>query len=354
MIDKLIQNKEYDEAIACCESNNAPNFAKLIRLALNHRKQPTSPSPPTTSHPTTSPPTTSPPTTSPPATSLKVLLMCNWCSSEALVKVWNKMSEDNNYRWKDMEIVSSEPCDFYCIINRPPPGATYDPKKTVIFRMEPYMERDEHQWGEFCKPNTKDYMFVGYHDFHYNNNEWHLSLSYKQLSSPDYHIVKKHDHILTTILSDKYKDPGHIKRVDFIKYIEKKMDVDVFGSNKFLWKNYKGSIPMYEKDESLLPYKYGFNVENHSIKNYYTEKLIDGILSETLMFYSGCYNARDYIDERAFVYLELSNFESDYNIIKRAMEEDWYTKRLPYIKEAKYKLLNELQFFPRLHSIITC
>ena len=332
MIDKQIQQGEYDSAIDTCMTNNAPDFAKLISLALEHkggwRKPVAGDNPPT----------------------VKVLLMCNWCSSQELVNNWNKMSEDNNCRWKDMEIVTEEPCDFYCVINRPPPNAKYDPARTIIFRMEPYMERDERQWGDFTKPNKADYKFVGYHDIHYNNNEWHLSLSYQQLLSQP--IVKTHDKILSAILSDKYKDPGHIKRVDFVKYIEKKMNVDVFGSNKFLWKNYKGSLPMHQKDESLLPYKYGFNVENHSIKNYYTEKLIDGILSETLMFYSGCYNARDYIDERAFVYLELSNFEHDYNIIKRAMEEDWYTQRLPYIKEAKRKILTELQFYPRLYNIV--
>ena len=159
--------------------------------------------------------------------------------------------------------------------------------------------------------------------------------------------------VLTTILSDKYLDKGHIKRVDFVKFLEKKgINVDVFGGNRFLWKNYKGSLPYHNKDDSLLPYKYSFNCENHSIKNYCTEKLIDGILSETLTFYSGCYNVKDYIDEKAFVYLELSNFEKDYQTIKKAIEEDWWSQRLPYIKEAKKKILNELQFFPRLHKII--
>ena len=90
-----------------------------------------------------------------------------------------------------------------------------------------------------------------------------------------------------------------------------------------------------------------------SIKNYYTEKLIDGILGECLVFYSGCPNIRDFIDERAYVYLELSNFEKDYGIIQKAIQEDWYSKRLPYIREAKYKILNELQFFPRLEKFLT-
>jgi hypothetical protein len=83
-----------------------------------------------------------------------------------------------------------------------------------------------------------------------------------------------------------------------------------------------------------------------------TEKLIDGILGECLVFYSGCFNAREYIDERAFVYLELSNFEEDYNTVKQAIAEDWHSQRLPYIREAKKKILNYLQFFPRLERII--
>ena len=90
------------------------------------------------------------------------------------------------------------------------------------------------------------------------------------------------------------------KKVD--KFLEKKgLYIHVYGSNKFLWNQYNGSLPYHKKDEALLPYKYTFNVENNSIKNYCTEKLIDGILSETLVFYSGCYNIREYIDKRAFV-----------------------------------------------------
>ena len=45
--------------------------------------------------------------------------------------------------------------------------------------------------------------------------------------------------ILSTVLSDKYTDIGQQRRVDFVKFLETKgMDVDVYGGNKFLWKNY--------------------------------------------------------------------------------------------------------------------
>jgi hypothetical protein len=287
-----------------------------------------------------------------PSKKIKVYMACNWCSSEDLLKTWNKMSENMNLSWGNVQLVSCEPCDFYCIINKPPPGMIIDKKKTILFRMEPHMEKNIHQFGEeYANPNPNDFFFVASHDKYYNNNEWHLSKSYKWLSSETIEKDESLSSTISTILSDKYRDPGHIKRIDFVKFIEKKLSIHVYGNNRFLYKDYKGSLPYHNKDNSLLPYKYSFNVENHSIKNYYTEKVIDGILSETLVFYSGCFNLRDYIDERAFVYLELSNFEKDLSTIKQAIDEDWYSQRLPYIKEAKKKILNELQFFPRLQRI---
>ena len=336
MLENLLSEHKYTEVLDLCLKSNAPDLAQLINIALQYKGVDAQPLSEENNI----------------STKKRVLMLCNWTSSKNLINTWNVMSENNNYCWKNIEIVAEEPCDYYCIINKPPPDATYDPEKTIVFRMEPYMEKDDRQWGEFSRPDVSKFKFVAYHDTQYNNNEWHLSKNYKQLCDESVDKNPELSNILSTILSDKYKDPGHIKRVDFIKFIEKKMEVHVYGSDKFLWKNYKGSLPYHEKDNSLFPYKYSFNVENHSIKNYYTEKLIDGILAETLVFYSGCYNARDYINEKAFVYLELSNFEHDYQLIKKAIEEDWYSQRLPYIKEAKNKILNELQFFPRLESII--
>lgn len=285
---------------------------------------------------------------------LRILLTCNWSDSKQICDLWNRMSKNGDYSWDNIKIVWEEPCDYYCIINKPFDSSfKYIPEKTIVFRMEPNMESNAY-FENWSKPNEKDFKFVGYHDKHFNNNEWHLSKTYQQLSSDKIEKNKDLSLTLSTILSNKYTDPGHIKRIDFVKFLENKGDVDihVFGQNKFNWKNYKGSLPPHQKDESLFPYKYSFNVENFSIKNYYTEKLIDGILSETLVFYSGCYNVKEYIDERAFVYLDLSNFENDYEIIKKAIEEDWWSQRIEYIRDAKKKILNELQFFPRLEKII--
>lgn len=283
---------------------------------------------------------------------IRILLLCNWCSSEQLCSSWNKMSK-GNCTWDNIIIVYEKPYDYYCVINKT--NENIDLSKTILFRMEPNIDNNQDIWGkEWSNLNPDNFKFCGRHQFHFNNIEWHLSKTYNELISEE--ISKKEEicNILSTVISDKYRDSGHIKRVDFIKFLEtKNIKVDIYGGNRFNWKNYKGSLPYHKKDDALFPYKYTFNCENNEIYNYCTEKLYDGILSECLVFYSGCPNVRDIIDDKAYVYLHLSNFDKDYQTIKKAIEENWWQQRLPYIKEAKNKILNELQFFPRLKQILS-
>jgi len=277
---------------------------------------------------------------------IRVYFLCNWLSSKDLVSLWSKMN--------DTTIIptDSEPCDYYCVINRPPPGfqlTSEKKKKTVVFRMEPNMEKHPEKWGEWADPVDSEFFHVFRHENEYNNLEWHLGKNIFDLTCRSVEKTK----ILSTVLSDKYHDPGHIRRVDFTLFLDKKgIDIDVFGANRWEYKNYKKELPYHQKDEAIFPYKYTFNCENTDIRNYFTEKLIDGILGECLVFYSGCYNVGEWIDPRAYVHLKLGNFEQDAEIIRRAIAEDWHTQRLPYIRAAKKKILTEMTLFRRLEKIL--
>ena len=94
-------------------------------------------------------------------------------------------------------------------------------------------------------------------------------------------------------------------------------------------------------------------MENNFEKNYITEKLWEPILCETLVFYYGCPNVADYIDPRAFVLLDINDFERSYQIIKQALKEDWWSQRIEFIRKEKRKILDELAFFPTIEKIIT-
>jgi hypothetical protein len=288
-----------------------------------------------------------------------VKLLCNWTTSEHLCKLWNKMSQNGDYKWNDMQITwkdEPEP-DYYVIINKPPENALYKPEKTIIFQMEPNMAQREDLWGkEWVQSDKNKFLEVVDHESAPNNVEWHLSKTYKQLKEQK--IEKKFNRELSTILTDKYQDPGQKLRIDFVRFLEEKGDIKIhrYGADgmthRLAYKNYRGGLPYHNKDRGLFPYQYTFNAENHSIPNYCTEKLIDAILSECLCFYWGPDNISELIDERAYVRLELKDFENAYNVIKDAIDNDLWVERLPYISKEKFRILNELQFFPRLESII--
>jgi hypothetical protein len=279
----------------------------------------------------------------------RVRLTCNWTDSKSLCELWNKMSK-GNYRWNDIQIVWDDKYDLTVVINCPPINEFPDPRTTIVFQMEPNMEDHSELWGGWSNPSSDLYLKVCKHSTEYNNNEWHLSKSYTELLTLP--IQKTEEKIVSTVLSGKYRDVGHIKRIDFARYLDTKGVIHIYGSNRFDYLNYKGSLPYHAKDNALFPYKYTFNAENNFIPNYYTEKLIDGILAECLTFYRGPPNIKELIDERAFVWLELSDFEKDYDIIQKAIEEDWWSQRIEFIRKEKLRILNELQFFPRLEKII--
>lgn len=266
-------------------------------------------------------------------------MLCNWTDSKSLCDLWNKMSK-GNYRWNDLQIVYEEPADWYVIINGHNIDHLPSDAKCIYIQMEPHLKA----------PADQRYKHILTWDRTHNMTEWHLAKTYYQLRNM---TVSKSYSILSAILSDKYNDPGHIKRIDFVKYLESKgLDVHVYGGNRFKWKNYKGALPSHQKDDGLFPYKYTINVENHETRGYFSEKLVDGILAECLVFYNGCINIKDYFDERALVKLDLIDFESDFRKIASAIENNLWEERLPYIRVAKEKILNEYQFFPRIEKLI--
>ena len=299
---------------------------------------------------------------------INVKILCNWCSSCLVMNEWNPMSKGFN-KWNKIQLTDNDNADYFVIINMPQHGAYYNPNKTIIFQMEPMCNNSDQSWGiktwgSWAYPDESKFLQVRTHKKFYNNCSWQLRTTYDQFMNKDYNqkykqkdtFFENNYHTLSTICSSKYFDPGHIKRIDFLKYLEEKNDIPIhiYGiDNHHQFKNYKGSLGIDNKDVGLIPYKYYFMVENNFEKNYITEKFWEPIISECLLFYFGCPNVCDYIDPNAYVQLDLNDFEKSYIIIKEAIQNDLYTVRLPYIQKEKYKILNYYNFYPTIERVIT-
>jgi GR25 family glycosyltransferase involved in LPS biosynthesis len=289
---------------------------------------------------------------------IRVKMLCNWCSSKDLCNAWSNMCE-SGYRWKNIEITWNDDSniDYWVIINKPCDNSYYDPKRTIVFQMEPWVHNESFLWGvktweKWATPTN--FMEVrGRKQKCHNNAFWQLELNLSEILNLK---VENRVDVVSSMCSSKYFDEGHIARIDFLKFLEQKGDVelDIYNwDNQHNFKNFRGPRNQYvDKSKGYIPYKYYFMVENNYEENFITEKIWEPILCETLVFYYGCPNVCDYIDAEAFVQLDMHDFEKSYQIIKQAIEEDWWSMRIEAIRREKNKILNELAFFPVIENII--
>jgi hypothetical protein len=228
--------------------------------------------------------------------------------------------------------------------------------------MEPWCAGKDQNWGiktwgqQWANPDPKLFLQVRTHDRFVNTVFWQLNLSYDQLQTMDMVSEKKPalDKVVSSICSSKYFDPGHKKRIDFLKYLEEKgFPLHIYNEdNQHGFKSYQGKArPSVDKEKGLVPYKYYFMCENNAERNFVTEKLWEPILCESLCFYWGCPNVADIVDPRAFVQLDMNDFESAYNTMNAAIQMNLWEERLPYIKAAKQKILDQ-SFFPTLEKVL--
>ena len=292
---------------------------------------------------------------------IRVKLLCNWCSSETLCKEWANMCHAG-YKWKNIEITWEDTdIDYYVIINYPlTPSVSYQPERTLLFQMEPYVQDPKKEWGvktwgEWADPDPHQNKFlkVFTHKTHLNNVQWQINYPFHARPIKESEEKTKYARV-ATICSLKNYDEGHILRNNFIKFVDHTKSMDVFGKQNYHnFTSYVGPIPTADdKYHVYANYKYCFTAENNWEHNYATEKIWECILCEALCFYWGCPNLEEYIDSRAFVRLPLEDPAAALQIMQQAVAEDWWSQRISVIKEMKEKILHQLGFFPLLESIL--
>jgi hypothetical protein len=137
----------------------------------------------------------------------------------------------------------------------------------------------------------------------------------------------------------------HSFRVAFTARLQKDLpETDVFGH---------GVRPVSDKAEILDPYLYHIAVENHVYPHHMTEKLPDAFLGYTLPFYHGCPNADEYFPSESFIPIDCNNYAKTLDIIKSTIKNNEYKDRLPYIIEARRRVLEEHNLFAVLERYIS-
>ena len=171
---------------------------------------------------------------------------------------------------------------------------------------------------------------------------WWLKRTYDMLKSDR---VEKTG-LMSVVASDKASIPEHRKRFAFINRMigHFKDRLTVFGS---INGNYCS-----DKFSALAPFRYSIAIEAAPFPDYWTEKIADCYLTETMPLYFGCPNIADYFDRDSFVAIDLDDYAGSIRAIEEAIESDAYERNRDKVVEAKHKILDEWQVFPQLVRLL--
>ena len=109
---------------------------------------------------------------------------------------------------------------------------------------------------------------------------------------------------------------------------------------------------MNDKAEALDSYQFHIAVENHVYDHHITEKLPDAFLGYTLPFYHGAPNTEEYFPKESFIPIDINDYKRSREIIRFHLENNEYEDRLPFIIEARRRVLEEQNLFGIIASKI--
>jgi hypothetical protein len=93
--------------------------------------------------------------------------------------------------------------------------------------------------------------------------------------------------------------------------------------------------------------------ENNAESNFVTEKLWEPLLCECLCFYWGCPNVQDILDSKAYILLDMNDFEASYQLIQNSIVNNEWEKRIDSIRKEKQTILEKYTLFPILERMLS-
>ena len=143
------------------------------------------------------------------------------------------------------------------------------------------------------------------------------------------------------IASNQNKLTGHKLRHEVVQHIKNNnFNVSVIG---------RGYRPFENKEDGLKSYRYSIVIENTSELDYFTEKVIDACLLETIPIYWGAPNISKYFDTRGFIVCE--NIDQILQAI-RTISIDDYNSKIEWIMKNKVKAAYHANCFKRAAQVI--
>ncbi len=150
---------------------------------------------------------------------------------------------------------------------------------------------------------------------------------------------------LSVICSNKQqKHTSHHKRFSLISYLAE----NIPGLTWYGW----GFRPLGRKYEAMDAYRYHITSENDVQPYHWTEKVSDAFLSLCLPFYAGDPELERVLPPQSFIRIPMDDPAEALRIIREAIANNEYEKRLPAIREARRLIVERYNLWAQVAAVI--
>lgn len=279
---------------------------------------------------------------------IKVRLTTFARTDSELLKKFSRRYLGGKNKWRNLEFVTDNNYDRLIILTYPHEQTLeqgYNKDRAVTFLTEPSV-------SNFVKPHPTSRTMSTHLHLPFLPQAIFGAAKYRGNGK----AIKK-THTLSCVISELAGLSGQRSRLEFVYALDQLVEkgIDIYGrpiSGKFfnLLKNYQGYLP--DKYHGLWPYSYHFACENSFESGYFTEKIIDPLIAESLCFYDGCPDIEKYIDPRAFIKIDVNKIECSIETIIQTIKDNERKKRIKFIRQEKRKFLTELHPFNMIWKAI--
>lgn len=193
--------------------------------------------------------------------------------------------DNERFIWCRRNELVSDSC-FFTDLHLRDVDRVQKPKRKIAWLLEPRaINPGMYQW--IVENNRKfDYVLTfdkQLLDLRQNYLFYPFGVSWIRVQPEQYKKTKK----FSIIASNKSMTPGHEFRKQVVEHCLKRGDVDVFG---------RGYNEIESKEQGLDDYMFSIVMENSRADWYFSEKLIDCMLTATVPIYWGCENLHQFFD----------------------------------------------------------
>jgi hypothetical protein len=168
---------------------------------------------------------------------------------------------------------------------------------------------------------------------------WSVRRSLEQLSAT---VIRDKPRQLSWITSDINVLDGHRKRLKFLARLRSGLEFDLYG---------RGFRRVYDKWDVLAPYRYSIAFENVRASGYFSEKLMDCYVCETMPIYIGDPSITNFFPAESLIVVD-PDAPDAIEQIRCIIASDAWRRNRDAVLEAKRRVLHEYNVFAMLSRLI--